>query len=305
MFNDSIAEYECPICSGVKFSQLWQIERDSFQQHLWRCSTCDYHFAHPLPSPEYLELFYGSSYGCYQDMEAANIRAIQRRVKRINKICGTKGRLLDVGGGTGAFTEAALSAGWDAYSVETSKYAHQKAKERLGARAFGTTLDRLPEDMKHFDAITLWAVAEHLTDPMPILTEAVSRLKTNGVLYIQTPFIQSLAAKTFRTNWRLLLHSPDHVGFFTTKTVQSICPRLELCLLATRTSGAPFPFGRAKIKSPNLDKPANANDNAFARATKSSLTSILKHDIAGPIARALTGALGLGDNIEFVLQKIK
>jgi len=83
-------------------------------------------------------------------MEVVNIRAIQRCVTRINKICGTKGRLCDVGGGTGTFTEAPLSAGWDTYSVETSQYAHQIARERLGARTFGTALDRLPEDMKHF-----------------------------------------------------------------------------------------------------------------------------------------------------------
>ena len=291
-----IVDRGCPICGGDQAILAFEIDRgaDGISQNLLRCVQCGYHRARPLPSPEDLASCYGSEYGCYVDQGRPGQRSLLRRVRRIERMAGKKGRLLDVGAGTGGFAWAALQDGWDAYSLETSPYAHAQASERLGSRAIGVGLEQLPPSMDGFDAITLWAVIEHLPDPMPLLAQAVGRLSTGGLLYLQAPHVASLAARVYKGNWRLLKHSPDHVGFFITKTMHHVADGLGLKVVSRRVGGVPFPFGKKGGNSPNVPGP---------KPEHGGVRNLLKYDLAGPLARMVSGCLHLGDNVEYALRK--
>jgi len=292
-----VSNQRCPVCNHPHPQRVFAITRKEVDVDAWlyQCLVCDYHFVLPLPSAAFLNAFYGEEYGCYVSPSPPMNRALERRVHRLLRIKGKPGKLLDVGGGNGAFIAAALNLGWDAYSLETSAVAHRQAQAILGKRAIHASIEDLDPDINNFDVVTAWAVIEHLTDPIPIMKAAVSRLRAGGTLYLQTPYIRSLAARRFKDDWRLIKHSPDHVGFFTLRTIQHLCTELRLDFVSSRLGGMPFPFGRAKPRSPNTSRAKSI--------TKPSILHAIKHDLAGRIARLLSGTLRLGDNIEFVLQK--
>jgi SAM-dependent methyltransferase len=91
-----------------------------------------------------------------------------------------RGRLLDVGGGTGEFTRVALDAGWDAYSFDISPEATAAARERVGDRALSA-----PET--GFDVVTLWCVVAHLPEPSELLASVRKLLRPGGTLWLTTP----------------------------------------------------------------------------------------------------------------------
>ena len=96
-----------------------------------------------------------------------------------------RGRILDLGGGVGHFAELALGRGWDAYSVDVSQVAVTAAAERIGqVRSLASISDDLTGTC---DAVTLWCVVAHLSDPRPLLADAARALRPGGRLFLTTP----------------------------------------------------------------------------------------------------------------------
>jgi 2-polyprenyl-3-methyl-5-hydroxy-6-metoxy-1,4-benzoquinol methylase len=124
-------------------------------------------------------------------------------------------RLLDFGGGIGYFTERALAAGWDAVSLDVSETATARAAERLGAgRAWSSLPD---EEAGSFDAVTLWCVVAHTTDPGSLLAAARSALRPGGVVWATTPnfaFQKPYAGLSALAGRKLDFAAHDHVGHF-------------------------------------------------------------------------------------------
>ena len=88
-------------------------------------------------------------------------------VKSVQKYAAG-GKLLDVGCYCGYFLDAASEAGFDAQGVELSEWACAEAR-RLGFPVHNGSLSSL--DMNgYFDAVTMWDVIEHFSDPGLSLT---------------------------------------------------------------------------------------------------------------------------------------
>lgn len=122
-------------------------------------------------------------------------------------------RVLDVGCGNGDFLEAATDAGWDAVGLEPDPDAAAVGQARgFDVRAGG--LEVLDGLSSCFDAVTLNHVIEHLHSPGDALAVILRVLKPGGVLYIDTPNIDSLGAAAFGRHWRGL-EPPRHLVLFT------------------------------------------------------------------------------------------
>lgn len=130
-----------------------------------------------------------------------------------------RGRLLDLGGGTGEFAAIALEAGWDAYSFDTSPEATAAARARLGRRA-------LEVPAGGFDVVTLWCVVAHLLEPGQLLESARTALRGGGTLWLTTPnfAFQRRYARLLALVHRPLLFgtSDDHVWHFTTHSLRRL-----------------------------------------------------------------------------------
>jgi SAM-dependent methyltransferase len=72
--------------------------------------------------------------------------------------------------------------------------------------------------VEKFDAITFWAVMEHLAVPRLFLRQAAAMLKPGGYCFILTPNMQSLAVQLLGAKYRYIF--PEHLNYFTPVTLR-------------------------------------------------------------------------------------
>jgi 2-polyprenyl-3-methyl-5-hydroxy-6-metoxy-1,4-benzoquinol methylase len=132
------------------------------------------------------------------------------------------GRVLDVGCSTGAFLHQLATRFPACYNVtgtDVAGPALDYAQSKGIAVRRGNFLNQ-PFDPV-FDAVTFWAVVEHLVHPRPFLQKAESVLQRRGYCFVLVPNFESLATKLLGTDYRYIL--PQHVNYFTADTLRALC----------------------------------------------------------------------------------
>lgn len=127
-------------------------------------------------------------------------------------------RLLDLGCGDGSFLVRARNCGWTAYGADPdpSAAAHLKGQGievRLGG------IEQFAGEQESFDAITLSHVIEHLHDPLHVLRQCHALLRPGGLLWIETPNIESLGHKIYKECWRDI-DAPRHLVLFSPQSLR-------------------------------------------------------------------------------------
>ena len=160
---------------------------------------------------------------------AARRRMFRSALKRLRSEDGP-GRVLDLGGGAGHFTEVALELGWDAYSYDLSEVASEAAAKRLGPeRSLGPAA--AGDLAGSFDAVTLWCVVAHVSDPAALLADAAGYLRPGGRLLVTTPnfLFQNLYARLLARLGRPLdFAQQDHLLNFTPRALELLAGRAGL-----------------------------------------------------------------------------
>ena len=122
-------------------------------------------------------------------------------------------RLLDVGSGSGRLLKLARSAGWVAMGVEPDAAACAVARES-GLDIIAAQLDEVPASFDaRFDRIVLSHVIEHVYDPAAMLRHCRRLLRPDGVLWLETPNLDSFGHAQFGADWRGL-EPPRHLVLF-------------------------------------------------------------------------------------------
>ncbi|MGA9772654.1 MAG: class I SAM-dependent methyltransferase [Blastocatellia bacterium] len=147
---------------------------------------------------------------------------------------GKSGKLLDIGSGLGYFVKRASDcAGWTAYGYEISPRAVEFARTKLGLEnVFAGRVEESHFAPASFDIITLWDVVEHIPDPEPLLSYALTLLKSDGILFMHTPNINAQLPKArlkkLIRGMREDLHyieAKDHVNIYSMSTLAKILHR--------------------------------------------------------------------------------
>jgi 2-polyprenyl-3-methyl-5-hydroxy-6-metoxy-1,4-benzoquinol methylase len=129
------------------------------------------------------------------------------------------GRLLDVGFGNGAFLKLAAEIGWSAEGIDFDPAAVEAAKSRgLNVRCAG--VEELVDEPGSYDVITLSHVIEHVYDPPALLRAIYRLLRPGGLLWLETPNLDSLGHARFGRNWRGL-EPPRHLTLFCVDSLKS------------------------------------------------------------------------------------
>jgi SAM-dependent methyltransferase len=190
------------------------------------CGSCGLGVLVDPPEGEALGRLYQSD--LYAAQRPRAIAVAQLAHKAINSIRlaalgAPSGRLLDVGCGKGHFLASARAAGWDATGIEFADSSAEEAKARYG-------LDVIVDDYMTaelpgpYDAVTMWHVLEHLTDPRAAIERARTLLTGDGRLLISVPNLASLQARLFGPDW-LHLDLPRHLFHFTPRSLERLLER--------------------------------------------------------------------------------
>lgn len=129
-------------------------------------------------------------------------------------------KVLDVGFGNGAFLNDSKAVGWEVTGVDPDKTAVANVKKR-GMDVCQGGIEVFEGRSEIFEAITISHVIEHVHDPEMVLKNAYRLLKPGGVLFIETPNIESYGYRLFRHNW-LPLDSPRHLIIFSKNSIRDL-----------------------------------------------------------------------------------
>src|SRR6266498_1686762 len=98
-----------------------------------------------------------------------------------------KGRLLDVGCGTGIFLAVMRERGWRVAGLEPNEAWAAQLRRNLDLEVHTGTLERVPPTLGQFDVVTMLDVIEHLADPLAALAADRRVLRPGGLLVLTTP----------------------------------------------------------------------------------------------------------------------
>jgi SAM-dependent methyltransferase len=189
------------------------------------CRSCGAGWQDPPPTPESVAAAYREMRDdLYLAEEKTRRRSLRRSLALLDRWGdGRHGRLLDIGCSAGLFGELARDAGWDVLGIEPSHWLAERARERLGGAVLCARFEEVTLDPGSFDAVCLWDVLEHVSDPDAFLAQAAGSLRPGGVLALNVPNLQSWIARALGRRWPLLL--PEHLFFFSPVSLRLLFDR--------------------------------------------------------------------------------
>lgn len=215
----------CPLCSGNKIGNLWNIEKRGTEIYVEKCVVCGLIFQNPRPldpNQFYEEDYYSGkasySYSRNSDedlpMWDARLSNIEVAIKK-----RSNNRILDIGCATGDLLLAASKRGWECWGVDVSSHAVKEASRKVkNAKILtGEIFDcDLPEN--YFDVITLFEVLEHIANPIALLQKINSLLAPGGIIVIQTSNVNSFKGKIQGKNFYYF--EPGHLIYYSVNTLR-------------------------------------------------------------------------------------
>ena len=130
-----------------------------------------------------------------------------------------KGKLLDVGCGSGNNLKIATQLGWEAVGLEIDTNAVKAARSQ-GHNVVEGDFRKLAQLPKDFDCIVCSHVLEHVHSPLELLALLTEHLNPKGILLLSLPNAVSSVRVQFGDNWRGL-EAPRHVAIPTLKKITS------------------------------------------------------------------------------------
>jgi SAM-dependent methyltransferase len=277
------ATFACPLCGATARHRVLAcrdhlVTGETFD--VVECDGCGLRMTAPQPDPAGIGRYYESADYLPMTNDARGvIAAAYRAVRRVTvgvrlglvdrHAPRPRGRLLDVGCGTGEFLAHARDAGWDVVGVEPADRA-AAAAERLGiAVRRGADLARLDE--APFDAITLWHALEHMHAPAAQLAHVRRLLAPDGCVLVAVPSHDSVDARAYGAAW-YAWDVPRHLWHFTPATLGRLLARQGLAVLALHA----LPF------------------DPFYIALLSELRGLRRRNLARAVTIAVRSALAAG-----------
>jgi len=190
-----------------------------------QCTQCGFAQVLDVPSAAMLSQLYETLHTKhikYRSGQSAQLENI-RRLKFLQKQIPNGARVLDAGCATGDFLAEAAEA-FEVYGFDISSAAIAHAKSRLPHLSERLTAQRLEDkgtSWKEFDAVCLWDVIEHVTEPVVVIQRMMDYVKPGGYLLISTPDFGSFTAKLMRSYWAFMT-PPYHLGYLSKQSFEHI-----------------------------------------------------------------------------------
>jgi 2-polyprenyl-3-methyl-5-hydroxy-6-metoxy-1,4-benzoquinol methylase len=211
----------------------YSVSKETFD--LYHDETLDMLITSPQPSLENLGKYYESEdYISHTDNKRSLFEklyhfiksiALKNKLNLINSLQPNKGRILDIGAGTGDFLSVAKNDGWKTTGVEPSERAKSIAINK------GISFVEQTSELENhsFDVISMWHVLEHVPDLDKQIKELKRLLKPSGTLIIAVPNFKSFDAKHYGKFWAAY-DVPIHFWHFSKTAIKLLFEKEEMKL---------------------------------------------------------------------------
>lgn len=233
-------DFICVLCKGKK-AQLFLEWEAGYK--LFSCTLCGAVSANVKGDTKHIDDVYNNNI-YYEKFEKEILKHYDYRkktqgveryeyvVKRL-RLNPKKARVLDVGCGAGYFISVLNENGVKCKGLEVNPEQVRYCKKQ-GLDVESTDLKAEPDD--YYDAITLFDVLEHLSDPVETIKIAQRKLKKGGYLIAYTPNIHSLAYKLMGAKQNTLLPF-EHFCFYSEKSFKFLAKKTGLILHTLEVRG--------------------------------------------------------------------
>ena len=281
----------CPVCR-YRISKPYLICKDHSvsgeEFTLVQCASCNFVYTNPRPNEKQIGKYYQSAnYISHTDTNKGIInkvyhlvrkKTVADKVKLVNRL-HEKGKLLDIGCGTGVFLEHCKKQGWQTKGIEPDEGARTIAHNRLNVPIEKDFLTSYSNEK--FDIITLWHVLEHIHELNKTVEKIVSMMTTDAKVVIAVPNIGSYDAQLYKNYWAAY-DIPKHLYHFTKKTLELLMSNYGLrlvevipmkfdayyiSLLSTKNKYKQINFLEAITEGYKSNKWAEQNDNNYSSLT--------------------------------------
>ena len=152
--------------------------------------------------------------------------SLKKKVSLINSFHPEKGRLLDIGAGTGDFLATAKANGWQITGLEPN----EKARNSAISKGVSFENDSKSIENQSFDVITMWHVLEHVPDIEQQIKDLKRLLRPNGTIIIAVPNYKSFDAKYYGEFWAAY-DVPRHLWHFSKVSIEKLVAKENMKLV--------------------------------------------------------------------------
>jgi 2-polyprenyl-3-methyl-5-hydroxy-6-metoxy-1,4-benzoquinol methylase len=301
--RDPTPSRPCPVCGGDDF----RLHLQKGQLRLVRCRGCSMIYANPAPAEFASGKYYDDAGADYYlspaklESDYAPVR-FERELRIFRSHCAG-GAVLDVGCSSGAFLYQLNHQFPGCYQIlgtDVSGAPLDYAESRGVPVARGNFLEH-DFGTQRFEAVTFWAVLEHLAEPKRFVEHAASILKPGGLCFVLVPNMSSLAARCLGARYRYIY--PQHLNYFTRETLGKLVENQFEVLQFRSTHFNPIvllqDWRRGGVEISNQERA-----QLLQRTTAYKQNRLLK-PMKGlyRLAEGFLAAFNLADNLVVVLRK--
>lgn len=293
----------CPVC----FSHEAEPAFHKHELKIVRCAVCSMLYMDPVPaefaSGEYYDREAAGYYLSPAKLESdyAPVR-FERELRLFRRYC-PGGSVLDVGCSSGAFLyqlNQRFTGSYQIAGTDVSGAPLDYAESRGIPVIRGSFLEH-DFGARQFDAITLWAVLEHLAEPKQFIEKAASILKSGGLCFVLVPNMKSLAVRLLGSRYRYIY--PQHLNYFSAATLTRLCHDRFFILETRFTHFNPIVIWQ-DWRGAGADVSNQERGDLLRRTTAFKQNPLLKPVKAlYRLTEILLGLFGLTDNVALVMRK--
>ena len=234
MFLEQYTENRvCPVCKSSKELEIFHKEGGRYV----KCQNCNMVYINPVFKDSAIKSYYEENHTEQADVVESDtddfyVSLYNGGLDNISKFAVNVSKLLDIGCSSGTFLDLSKNRNIATFGVELNQAEYEYAKSK-GHDVYNDLLENIHFN-EQFDAITMWDVFEHIKDGEFYLNLMKSLLTDNGVVFLQIPSSDSLAAKILREHCNMY-DGLEHVNLYGVETIKKLAQKCDLDVLSIKT----------------------------------------------------------------------